>query len=78
MVGIIINFLYYKIANTARVSPQVKQIMKTGEAETMRNKHCGCKPAVVYCFRHYFSLLYRKFGQFKVVSGILIQQPLLQ
>jgi len=28
--------------------PQMKRIMKTGEAETMRNKHCGCEPVVVY------------------------------
>jgi len=40
--------IYYKRANTAGVSPQMKRIMKTGEAESMRNKHCGCKPAVVY------------------------------
>jgi len=51
--------IYYKRANTAGVSPQMKRIMKTGGAEKnigtffraasqTRNKHSGCKSAVVY------------------------------
>jgi len=52
---------YYKRAKTAGVSPQMKRIMKTGEAGTMRNKHCGCKPAVVYFY----------IGLFLIISGML-------